>query len=336
MDVKDFFFSRDFSLTNFITHIFFLGLFGLTLIKGRTVTGFSSGPSVGRAKIAKSSSFAAFFLTDHQSPRIDSLRPYLVESRLPPTLRFDYFFVNYTQTDDSVLRSLYPPDEYRSMMNVTSATHKSRDLGAKFFFAIRYFLESTDARWFFRGIDDTFINFMALPGYVERLEERFDPRRDFVFRGNCVTEAFEFPQGGSGYVISRAAARVMAPHGRRFLRDMHRADDLNFRFFLAQFGVNMTDITDEAFCGHYFGDENIQRMRKREYSSFDLCPTVATIKRNECRPFVSPVRDIVFYHEWNGRENETIENSKHLFSSDPVLQWWMPSDSTVPRMCRSS
>jgi hypothetical protein len=231
----------------------------------------------------------------------------------------------------SANHSLFPPNEYREMMGKGG---KSADLGAKFFFSMGFFLQNSTARWLFRGTDDTVINFERLPEYIFSLEERFDPEKDFVFRGNCVHFVWDFPQGGSGYLLSRAAVRTMEPHGRRFIRTMKWTEDMTFKSFLKTFGVKMFDVTDEAFCGHYFGDKIMANVVARRYDSFKPCPDPAKIEKTECRPYVSPVNRIVFYHEWAGRGLLGFAHGRSLFSSAPILGWWTPKSQTAPKMCR--
>jgi hypothetical protein len=280
-------------------------------------------------------SLAAFFLTDYQSPRIPYLERYITESFIDPRLDFEYYFVNYTHENVPELHSLYPPDEYRRMMKRAKTWHHpSKDVAAKFFFAIAYFLENSMARWMFRGTDDTVINFDRLPSYLDKLEERFNPETDFVFRGNCVTYKVRYPQGGSGYLLSRQAARALRPHGWYFFRKMRIEEDMTFGRFLLYFGMEMYNVTDEAFSGHYFGNESIGIVDSRRYEELELCPDPEAFAKVGCRPYVAPVREIVFYHEWFGSGVQAFKHARSLFSSDPRVHWWIPPNTAWPRMCR--
>jgi hypothetical protein len=280
-------------------------------------------------------SLAAFFMTDYRSYRIPYLWRYIQESVHHPAVNFEYYFVNYTRQNVSELHSLYPPSEYRKMMNLTSfPSLQSADLTAKFFFSLAFFLEHSRSRWFFRGTDDTVINFDYLPVYLSKLEHSFDTEKDFVFRGNCVTAGIRWPQGGSGYLLSRAAARQIQPYGPCFMRAMTIPEDMTFGRFLPFLGKELFDTTDEAFVGHYFGGETIQLVQNRRYGLLPLCPDPQKFQRVGCRPYVSPVRHIVFYHEWRGGGILAFNHARSLFSSDPVVGWWIPPNTLWPKMCR--
>jgi hypothetical protein len=279
-------------------------------------------------------SLTAFFLTDYQSPRIPTVQRHINNAVLHPSLHFEYYFVNYTRENVSALHSLYPPDKYREMMKLTlRKEHRSADLLAKFFFSIGFFLENSTSRWFFRGIDDTVVNFGRLPVYLSQLEHRFDPEKDFVFKAQCVPCYPYFPQGGSGYLLSRAAARIMWPYGEYFMRTMVKPEDIAFGKFVGYFGQKMFDTTDEAFSGHYFGDENVAIVEKGLYGSLPRCPDPGGFKKVGCRPYVAPVRDIVFYHEWHGGGFLAFNRSRSIFSADPIFGWWTPWNSPLPKMC---
>jgi hypothetical protein len=64
-------------------------------------------------------------MTGYDSPRIRL-------STLPLDLHFTYYYVNYTRTNISEKHSLYPPDEYRRLMELGNYTMKSSALLAEF------------------------------------------------------------------------------------------------------------------------------------------------------------------------------------------------------------
>jgi hypothetical protein len=280
------------------------------------------------------SSLTAFFLTDYHSSRIPILHDYIRNRTLPSSVRFEYYFVNYTQESVPEDHFLYPPDKYRLLMPPCRHTRvRHYDLAVKFFFALNFFLQNSTARWFFRGTDDTFINFEALPEYFQGLEQQFKPETEFVFRANCVTNGYQFPQGGSGYLLSRAAARMVEPHCETFMSELRVSEDMSFRAFLAKFGVSMFNVTDEAFSGHHFDDNDNQRLKDRQYHLLDPCPDVGKLARDDCSPFLSPVRQIVFYHEIERTFEQALINVKLVPLVHPALRWWIPTGVLYPKLC---
>jgi hypothetical protein len=177
------------------------------------------------------------------------------------------------------------------------------------------------------------VNVNALPAYIQRLERQFNPNQDFVFRANCVTNDYQFPQGGSGYVLSRKAVRMIEPHCEYFLAELREAEDMRFPGFLTIFGLSMFNVTDETFCGHSFSDTDIQRLRNQQYDSFDRCPDLEQMPRDDCRPFIAPVRQIIFFHEFLRTFEESLTDVKLLMSSKPTLHWYMPARLLNPRLC---
>jgi hypothetical protein len=208
-------------------------------------------------------------------------------------------------------------------------------LAVKFFFALSYFLNNSTARWFFRGTDDTYINFNALLAYFQQLEKKFNPEIEFVFRANCVGSD-EYPQGGSGYLLSRAAARILEPHCQTFLSGIRHAEDVDLQTFLPKFGITMFNITDEAFNGHGFSNDDIKRLKNRQYHLLPQCSRVDDITTDGCRPFLSPVRQIVFYHEYGRPFEQSRTDIQFVTSAHPAVHWWLPPKSAWPKLCLAS
>jgi hypothetical protein len=65
---------------------------------------------------------------------------------------------------------------------------------------------SSDKRWYFRGVHDTYINVAALADFIFDLEQQFDPITESVLAYNVhVRAGVYFPHGGAGWLASRFA-----------------------------------------------------------------------------------------------------------------------------------
>jgi hypothetical protein len=196
-------------------------------------------------------------------------------------------------------------------------------LAAKFFFSLRFFLLNTTARWFYRAIDDSIINFEKLGTFLQNLERKKNPLQDWVFLGNCVrNDPWAFPQGGSGVLISRAAVRVLEPLCRQFIGTMMQPEDVAFQPFLESLNVSMWSITSPNFCGHRFEDDDLGKMRRGAWQELKDCPPKEGRSGEKCRPFLSPISDIVFYHEWMGEFFSIFDNAKAVFATDRRVTWY--------------
>jgi hypothetical protein len=285
-------------------------------------------------------SIVAFFLTVLNSHRYNVTEKHITKASIPPAVDFSHWWVNLTQWNDTDRHLLYPPDEYRELMLSRpldlfgEVTDKDADLAVNLWFSLRFFLQNTTARWFYRGNDDSVINFNAIERFLVELESAHHPLKDFVFLGNCIrNEYWTWPQGGSGYLLSRAAAQALEPLGRDFLGHLKKPEDITFETFFEAIGRNVSSVTSAAFCGHSFGWEALDRIRRRAWTSFDPCPDFGAIPSGFCAPFLSPLRDIVFYHEWNGSAAASIANLEAIAAADPSVLWYM--DGKWPHVCRS-
>jgi hypothetical protein len=152
---------------------------------------------------------------------------YLKQSRIPPEIDFQYWFVNYTNTNITALHSVYPLDEYRIAMRFSPRFRRYRrdlDLSSPFFFCLRFFQAISSANWFYRATDATIINFPNLLPFMESLERKYNPRTDVAVLGNCIDIVrFSYLQGGSGILFSGYAALQLVGMRDEFLRTLNRA-----------------------------------------------------------------------------------------------------------------
>jgi hypothetical protein len=306
---------------------------GLTIL----LTRLSAPPPLADLDEHTHLSIVAFFLTVLHSDRYSVTERHISGAGIPPTVDFSYWWVNLTQWNDTARHFLYPPDEYRELMLSRpmdlfgEVTDKDGELAANMWFSLRFFLENSTARWFYRGNDDSAINFNALEGFLARLESAYNPLKEFVFLGNCIhNEQWTWPQGGSGYLLSRAAVQAFAPRGRDFMRVLKKPEDMAFDAFFESIGRNISSITSPAFCGHSFGVETLDRIHRKAWALLEPCPD--TIPSQFCTPFLAPLRDIVFYHEWNKSHASSIANLEAIASADSSVLWYM--DGQCPHVCR--
>lgn len=170
---------------------------------------------------------------------------------------------------------------------------------------------------------------MRLPGFIAELNSKHDPTRDCVILGNCVSfsPGTGFLQGGSGWLLSRRAAELIAPLRDEFARQIDAADDVCFNWILDRIGISLQSATSGAFIGHdihaAFGG-GLPACEEEEEGN-DACAT-----------FTAPLRGVVFWHEQlteNVRLAATIERARQAFASPPNVHFWM--DGQFVRLCRT-
>lgn len=264
---------------------------------------------------------------------------------MPRRFDFRFWFVNFSQFNDSSFDSLTPHCSYQTIIHQVVVQIPSRmrfadrlkmgDLIAKFFFTVRFFIEETQAQWYFRCTDDVFVNFGALAPFMETLQWRYNPARDFVFLGNCIPLTVErtcFIQGGSGYLISRHGAWRFLSNVARLIPLVRGPEDVAFTPMLTFLGRAMEEATSSAFLGRRFQGTDMSMLRSRGFFGLKVC---TPRKLGCCHAFSAPVRSIIFYHDTNpGVSLEFgIPIAEALFSADARLMWMQAS--LWPVLCRS-
>jgi hypothetical protein len=273
----------------------------------------------------------SFFLSNEQSDRIPLLHKYIRTATVPPTLIFRYWFVNATLDKANEQLFLFPSEPYRSIV-AKQGGGRDIDLAMKFWFCMRFFLEDPHPRWLFRGTDDTVLNFGAIGDFFLELEQRYDPLKDPVFLGDCVRHGnWLYPQGGSGYLLSRAAVELIEPLRDHYVEKWPGPEDMNIGLFLLTLNISMRAVASPAFMGHSFSNEVLKTIRERKWESFPTCPALDLLPPEPCGQFLGRLRDVVFFHQYDGIWPWPIEHARGIFEAPPDLYWYQG-----PMACRTA
>jgi hypothetical protein len=278
----------------------------------------------------------AVFLTVRDCHRIKFLDAYIQESVGNTSKMFDYAFVNYTEANQSHPLSITPPTHWVDKVNSLrpGLDQKSREMIAMDFFALNYFLEYRQEDWFYRGTDDTIINFRRLPSFLSDLHHRFNAQIDPVVRGDCViyNENNLYLQGGTGFLCSRRAAELMSTHLDLFLRVWVIAEDTTFGPFLNALGIGIARACSGAFMGH--GHQLFPSLQVVQPVNFTRrCPPR---DMERVPPYhLEPVRDLLVYHKKDTSGSDlrpAISRVDILFRAHESVRWYT-ADDFWPLLC---
>jgi hypothetical protein len=138
----------------------------------------------------------------------------------------------------------------------------------------KHFLEHhPDAKWYFRGTHDTFVNLTSLTLLIHDLEQQDDPMTAFNFAFNFHEYNYEYyPHGGTGWLFSNYAVRKMSERMNTFIsRCEGSADDVAMTWFLKQFGVDVMNYQTNKFIVTW-PNHLLDVIFKKEYESVPKCP----------------------------------------------------------------
>jgi len=281
-------------------------------------------------------SLFAVFVARKDDSRVPVLDSYITESLLRYNVSsFEWRYVNYKEQDDTESRSLSTPQFWRDEVKSHQPTPAvfdgtSANLVAADFFSLSHFVANRTERWFYRGVDDSIINFRVLPDFLAWLEGRYDPLVDAVVKGDCVAYfgRMLYLQGGAGFLCSRRAAEKMAAALPLFMSVSIAAEDTTSGPFLDALGILVNRSCCGAFMGH--GPDFLWLGRAP-------CP------RREKGGFLIPrhltrLRDVVVFHRknWAGNRLErAMGDANTIFNADAGIRWYT-EDLFWPAMCQGS
>jgi hypothetical protein len=164
--------------------------------------------------------------------------------------------------------------------------------------AVQHFLEATTLPWLIRTTEDCFVNVALLADYIARLSSAHDPYSEVVIQGQVIFTGRRqwFIHGGSGWVLSRAAAAAywadIGALDRRYRRCAHTGDDALMFHFVRRLpaGPAPRAIDAAEFIGGPLSDADIAALRGRRA----LPPCDADVERAPAD--LRPISAAVFWH----------------------------------------
>jgi hypothetical protein len=255
---------------------------------------------------------------------------------------FRYFFVDVSEQNKNFVPNLVVPKTAWDVAKYVPPTgdlgslpqHPTRpmdiDLIIKYFFCANYTVGHTRARWMARLADDTIVNFCMLGQFIERLEDRYNPLMEFVFKGHCIDLGDEhqmaIPQGGAGFVLSHFACKTVLKHQIPMLKRMLHFEDHSIGRYFTLLDFPAVAMAGNSFVGHPPLQDQLDRLK--EGSGMPSCTSVRfewTLiwRADRCGRFLTPINEIVFVHTtpylgWD----ELIKFAMTLFSGPSYIVWW--------------
>lgn len=171
------------------------------------------------------------------------------------------------------------------------------DLGIKLIGFLQYFILNSTANWLVRYCDDAFINRFMIPDLLRYLNSRFNPIQDFYVGGACLDYIKEpILQGGSGFIISKYAAKKILSNSMDWLRDMSYYEDWEFSRLLPKMGFPVCNGTNPFFIGHS-AKPFVKWLSKVGLTNlFPKCPEKLP-ELDFCQRVMPKMRNTAFFHD---------------------------------------
>jgi hypothetical protein len=280
--------------------------------------------------------FLALFVSHQGSNRVPPMHDLLQTSDVKDDHHFSYFFVDYTDQNTTGIPNLAVTEQYRALERLAASQRGFQAaLLAKYFFAFNYVIGETKARWIYRGADDTMVDIALLRQYINKLNRRYDPLSEVVVRGHCISvSGHQYPQGGSGVILSRRAVEKIAPMGLSVLTGMNQYEDIQFGLVLRRIGVNIeTEAECRAFIGTPFTDSDRRALEAQDFSFLPKCPD-NPCPSCPCTRFLAPLRQVIFTHTLNWYPFQQRLAVSRGASNAPRNVYWHHRDALYPSLCR--
>lgn len=146
-----------------------------------------------------------------------------------------------------------PHEDLMQLTYINGKKDANRDRAAKRISACKYFIENTTFDYVWVGSDDLYFDVDAIDPMLVDFENQFDTKKDIVLKGHNVDFGHTvFLQGGSGWILSRAGARLASKVGYDWVNNLSGADDMQTHHLRTKMKLNIQDTSTHYMFGHYF------------------------------------------------------------------------------------
>jgi hypothetical protein len=120
--------------------------------------------------------------------------------------------------------------------------------------SVQHFVSTTSLPWYVRTTYDCFCYLPNLWKWIAKLNEKYDPYREIVFKGQSIMskDEFLFVHGGSGWLLSRRAAQRMIEVEdklKQMYKNRYFGDDVAIRDFLQLMNISWSQADSTVFQG---------------------------------------------------------------------------------------
>ena len=228
-------------------------------------------------------------------------------------LGHDYVFLTDNRTDG--------PYKYfkihESILNMTSKRKRDINIQMKRLAITKYFVENTSADFLFNTGDDVLVDYNRINKLGKILASRYDTYNDIAYLGNCFCAPKKtlYIQGGSGLIMTRAGAVEFLKYSERWLRESHRADDVELNRMFKYMNMTSANAMSPYLAGHV-----PQPMQKKtlNLNELPLCPDYW---ESNCEQGVHRMNDLYLIHNSNIAELDTIWTNFQKILNDKTRQY---------------
>jgi hypothetical protein len=135
-----------------------------------------------------------------------------------------------------------------------------------------------------------------------------------------------FLQGGTGWLISRAAVRNFLQIAPAWFEATNSAEDAYFTVAMERIALSVRNSTSPYFLGQYCHPDDLELMEKFNFSKLVKCPSPGRIVCRDCKSF----RKIVFFHRLSMLRLRMPPNPMSRYPEN--LGWYMCGE--FPHLCK--
>lgn len=198
-----------------------------------------------------------------------------------------------TQPSDQEIPSakyLYPTFEENKMHN--KANYADTDRGMKRYIGAKYFLNKSNFDWYWSMTDDVLVDLNALDTMMNDINDHYNTEKDIVIKGHLIKRGrMTFPQGGPGFLMSKAAANLFVKNGVNWVKNLKFPDDGYFEEIIHMLNISFSSI----ITSYMYGEGSIDQYTKST-SCFNF-PSCSSFKYNELfSSKLTPLKKLVAIH----------------------------------------
>lgn len=167
-----------------------------------------------------------------------------------------------------------------------------------------YFLEQTNADFYFSIMDDSFIYSPKINEFSAELGSKYDTEKDLILLGHCIFDIRSrkpYLHGGSGYIMTRKMAKQFVYLSEKWINESTTYDDIEINRYLSYLNKSAKDGSCPYMNGFGF---NMMMNGVFNFSTLPVCNV--NYYDNRCNFGIIEIDNVYVFHANIKRIKQTL------------------------------
>lgn len=222
------------------------------------------------------------------------------------------FITKPSDVENLTAKYIHPTEEDNKIINPSEKADTDR--GMKRVLGAKYFVNHSNYAWYWSMTDDVLVDLNALDMMMNEFSMKYDTEKDIVMKGHLYTyfsanKTYIYPQGGSGFLMSKAAVHKFLSFGVDWAKKLKWPEDIYGDFIIKKLNISYQSV----MTPYMYGNANVifpipKKIKNCEDTK--ICPSL--INKTMTVSDLTPLKKLVAIHYHSSRRNSHIKTMNEI------------------------